>query len=763
MYKKIEEGIGNFHYKAPSNPEKLLYDFYFIISALGGKTGDQEVDFVLEDVLNSCVDNLQKHMIKALKYAIGAECRHLDGEGSWDPNFLAKDFKGNFIAYATDLFGSKDSATLYKWYRKYYAEYKDDTLISLSKKKIDKYKSRLAAIDKRKGKRNLSHGRSGGYAPSYYALLSAQKKMGISDATVGKLTASWFGGEKSKVEWRHSFGGKAWYDICKALESLAAAKTTSEKIIYIDHAYDLQHNTDSVFNKLRSYYQNGSLRWLEQALDWKRDVESLQGYYDKVSLSLKPFVAWVSKNLYNTTIQQYKGKNEEIKAVSPKEKISTHEKWPELRVGDTVVRGPDWHYIDQDYYRGERAAGIVIKKYDRRNIQGDERNFYRGESIWWHVQWESGQSNDYKYSPDQYGLHEIMPVSMLDDPKTSSEKWIPQVGEKVLVGPEWDAEEMDWDGKNDDGEYIIGTVTGVDRASGHCFVEWPGVYEDYDSMYYWEDIQPASKVFPDNKAYKLSSKKSNDEWPRLKKGDIVIRGPDWKWGNQDCDGEGNQSEGKILSAEGRVDNYNWYRVAWKLPNGDIFNTDVYRYSVGEGTHDIMLKASSSKVTEEMPPLKVGDIVIPGPDWEKHWDAHILDENGNPTEGVVKKVMRTAGGAVRVLWGNKKTHLYPYQRGLYGVQLKKESQNSKAPEKRASDWKGFEFGAAYKYVGPTYPNQGWNRMMGEFMKPGRIYHCTHKAGLTGAAFKEDPNESLWCWAPAHSLGLKFLANSFIKVE
>ena len=71
------------------------------------------------------------------------------------------------------------------------------------------------------------------------------------------------------ADWESGYGGKAWADICKGWTRLYNAHSDGDLIVAIDHIYDLQHNSDTVFNKVQSYEINRRYDWLKNALNLK--------------------------------------------------------------------------------------------------------------------------------------------------------------------------------------------------------------------------------------------------------------------------------------------------------------------------------------------------------------------------------------------------------------------------------------------------------------------------------------------------------------
>ena len=90
-----------------------------------------------------------------------------------------------------------------------------------------------------------------------------------------------------ELNWHDSYGGETWGKIADAWRSLDKAKTRQDMAVWIDHVYDLQHNTDTVFNKLKSYYKDRGYGWIKDALDFKANLKDLWELYDKVSPSMQ--------------------------------------------------------------------------------------------------------------------------------------------------------------------------------------------------------------------------------------------------------------------------------------------------------------------------------------------------------------------------------------------------------------------------------------------------------------------------------------------
>jgi hypothetical protein len=303
-----ESMISNFEYHAPKDPEELLYDFYFIVSCLSGVKVDEKYEqYALDEALKDCVNHLDLYMKKALLWCLSAELRHIN-------SYLRSE--------RTDFKKLKPQSK--KFLSNYLKRIELGSNIFIKKLEPQRYSKehgRYSGVLRPEQKAALSNEeRPAEYKVSYEALKYVQHKMKLDASEVAECLIDCF--DPEIIGWYGSFGGSNWKSIAEGLLKLINAKTINEKIIYLDHAYDLQHNTGSVFTKLKSYYKHGAFSWLKSALDWKRDVTDLRDFYFKVSYTLKPIVAWIIYNKTGKTIEDISlEKNElEHKEQSKKQK-----------------------------------------------------------------------------------------------------------------------------------------------------------------------------------------------------------------------------------------------------------------------------------------------------------------------------------------------------------------------------------------------------------------------------------------------------------
>lgn len=284
----ILEQFSNWVYKPPQDPEQLLYDFYFFtLFADEIDTNNIKFDQALKDAVEDATDNLRKHMLKALKFAISSEFRHI-----WD-------------ATTGNPAGRRGISDKTKKFINTYEKFLRAIWASPSTLKADpKMKKPPKWTEKRFKGPLKGTNKTGERANSYKAVNATIKRLRLGNADFAQIAEELF----KKLDWDSAYGGEAWRQIAEGYRWLLGAEKLKDKITYIDHAYDLQHNNNTVFEKVKSYYKEagGEYKWLERALDWKRDVQDIRGFYNKVSGNLKPVVAYAAKNIFGKTMQDYK-------------------------------------------------------------------------------------------------------------------------------------------------------------------------------------------------------------------------------------------------------------------------------------------------------------------------------------------------------------------------------------------------------------------------------------------------------------------------
>lgn len=289
----------------PADTNKyLMYDFYMldylnnILDMPPAGFRDLNPDLVdsVKDAVEKLFPHLREELLNAVFYAICAEMR----------NSTRGDHKQNL---GTLDKGSKERQIYADWLKYMSAHRGDYEPNDLEILGVDKPSSdvRPPELEKFNNKdRNLS------YKAANYAI----KKNGATRKDFVEMATEMFDNGK----WDSGFGGNAWgrigegwallHNSDKIAPSARQQKTINldkeydpnyretpqekrdrEKqrskdlstivkpmSVAIDHVYDLQHNTDTVFNKLKSYYgRKSGYSWIKKALDHKANI---QNYYD---------------------------------------------------------------------------------------------------------------------------------------------------------------------------------------------------------------------------------------------------------------------------------------------------------------------------------------------------------------------------------------------------------------------------------------------------------------------------------------------------
>jgi hypothetical protein len=350
---RIQEIFSQFVYVQPKDPEKIMIDFYFMVGYVyGTEFKDDVVDWVMKEAVKDCVEAHRKHMVKALKYCCAAEFKHIDKYCLT----LKKASSANNLGAALNILKEHYSPLTYRFLVEYLSI--KPLYFSSSGSSIDNDNPRLG-LDKRNSKYPVNPD-SGKYLNQFKALVKTQRLLKYSNEDIAKVMIEMF---DSKEGWKSAYGGIAWKNISECLLKLLQAKTLDDKVVYCDHAYDLEHNTGVVFNKMESYAGYDDYRWIKKDLDWKRDNRSLKDFYDKVSTQLQKVVAYVSKYKYDDPLLPPERTSKEIEKIKQEVQGTIQQGWfsvssvDQIHVGDTVKLVKD--STDTLHKKGEE--GKVIK------------------------------------------------------------------------------------------------------------------------------------------------------------------------------------------------------------------------------------------------------------------------------------------------------------------------------------------------------------------------------------------------------------------
>ena len=246
-----------------------------------------------------------------------------------------------------------------------------------------------------------------------------------------------------------------------------------------------------------------------------------------------------------------------------------------IAIGARVLRGNDWHSNNDD--RG--AMGTVVAH----DVAGHKAR----------VRWDHGGVGDY-----DWGVDDHYEIEVIDGAPVVS---IAQ-GWRVVAGPSCSS--------CPDAENLRGVVDSIvaatSAAPAHANVTWSNGTST-ETVFGADGVLPAGLPLPP-----------------IAIGDRVMRGPDWKWANQDNNGKGTVIE--------MPDADSWLHVRW-----DHGGLNGYRWGA-EGAFDL------KRLPSEGPPkLALGARVIAGP----RCNVCLKDQRG--------KVSKLLGkGMLRITWDDSST-------------------------------------------------------------------------------------------------------------
>lgn len=392
FYYITESAFANWDYNVPTDPENVMMDFYTLVnldnsslisSESGTSISDPEymkkelerrniditkeqsgknLKFVKNFTMDKMLNYLKPEMLNVIKFATAAEFRHIFEYNK--PDKLKEWFFNNF--------GENGE----RFIRNYALKYKTyETSGSDWLRKDEK------ASTKRFGEEHR------GYQNSYIAIRQSLKKIGLSWVDFQRMAFHSF----IELKWAGNYGGEAWATIAKSYESLENAKDRSSIIIQIDHIYDLQHNTDTIFNKIKKYSKDQSYSWIKTALDFKANLETPKDFaklVEKASLDLQTFTWAYTYNQYGVTREDITGEKPKVKKFNEKisnkdyETMSFDEIYKEYKDGDKDSEGNTFYIVNKP-----NTININYKAwYDQDNLphkdDGPARVYSNNTKMW---------------------------------------------------------------------------------------------------------------------------------------------------------------------------------------------------------------------------------------------------------------------------------------------------------------------------------------------------------------------------------------------
>lgn len=253
------EMFQNWAYTVPESKSERLFDFY-VLTALPASS-NEDLEVARQEALSLILDTLSSDMGHELLFAVASEIGHLFDKYSPEDikSYFSKKLSGEAIEFVKN--------------------YANTPTISRLKRGTGLPK----VLQKEPGEEQNR----------YMRYTRFRRAAGSSLNTTIKVAEELFAFDQL---WYNQYGGKPWAQIAEGCYMLLNASSQGSKIVAIDHAYDLQHNNDFVFDKLSTYKsKSGSLEWLKIALETKKHAKNIYGLLDKTS-GLKNFALAVLKN-----------------------------------------------------------------------------------------------------------------------------------------------------------------------------------------------------------------------------------------------------------------------------------------------------------------------------------------------------------------------------------------------------------------------------------------------------------------------------------
>jgi len=383
MWYKIAQALRKLKYSIPSDKEELLYDFYMIISLPNRGYSNDDLQYLYEDTKEKIIVYLKKELLEGAFFAISSEMRHamlVDSEeidAEEIPGMLYEDAEGEFHINIFSLYkkiygilGKKDFRR-FMGYKNRYDRINDNLLYS--KNIENEYKNNPLlqdAINRRLINPNISSNKrkkikkseiisAVGRASSYVSAMDIKGTKKISgEEKMVQMAKSLF----LNLPWDGGYGGEAWANICDAWLLLYKSKSQQSNIIYIDHIFDIQHNNDTILDKLYSYYKDSGYGWIQVALTYKANIKDIQFLYGKTSPSMKTISRRLIKDSENTTEEDWRQKHKDIRSYEIESIAKSMLPKEGSEINEVLVKTPSKYVIEKikEMNSQERNATINI-------------------------------------------------------------------------------------------------------------------------------------------------------------------------------------------------------------------------------------------------------------------------------------------------------------------------------------------------------------------------------------------------------------------
>ncbi len=330
--------MNNFTYQIPKDKEQLIYDFYAVTNLSGGmlpgfpeplhssfRRHEETLDFIREEIMNQLCDYLIVELKDAVLFAVSAEFRHLHDENT---QAILREWaqKNKILSFYVRYHGMCPISEMGRFNEEAKNYYRDKYLPSTKK----------------------NHSKD--FFP-YVASYNSVKLSGASPQKFFKIAEKAF----MELRWEEGFGGESWAEIAKSgylLYNLKKDDELMKKITIIDYIYHLQHNTNTVFNKLNSYYKN-AYEWILEGLNFRANLENFYLLIGKCSSGLKPFLYALIHDMYGVSKEKFDNDRKNI-----------FERYVEKWNNDGGLNVDEMEFVEgylKDYDPSEKFLDILVQ------------------------------------------------------------------------------------------------------------------------------------------------------------------------------------------------------------------------------------------------------------------------------------------------------------------------------------------------------------------------------------------------------------------
>lgn len=267
----------DFNYKVPNDIEQLLYDFYIITYFIDNKElfkRDKSYNMFIETKLK-VLNHLKERLLDEVFVSLSSEFRHINDQLIQYP----KDFKySDLLDQISENIAFVENE----------AAYGDENTWgdAINKSKSYDEDGAVAEIGIRK---TINENR-----------MPKNKMVEVMSKTFHEGVWGW------------NYGGENWGKIADAWLKLYNSKSQKEDQGWIDHIIDLQHNTGTVFNKLKTWKKDGmGFEWIKNVLDFKASIEDINDLIKYASPSMKMLANHLLHEIQGHSEQEEKSKNKE--------------------------------------------------------------------------------------------------------------------------------------------------------------------------------------------------------------------------------------------------------------------------------------------------------------------------------------------------------------------------------------------------------------------------------------------------------------------